>query len=136
MARRAAVALEVAVLELDPGAPGPLGGEQHLDLGEERRVVPPLGVICQASTSRWGGSQTSTLPTSHSLPSSQTPYHRPPAPGSSTDFASGDLPMWCSRGHQRSIPAVNTSKARACEVSTTTCRRTGSIIRPPPRRRP
>ena len=35
-------------------------------------------VICHASTRRFGGSHSSTLPTLHSLPSSHTEYQRPP----------------------------------------------------------
>ncbi len=38
-----------------------------------------LAVICQASTRRCGGSERSTVPISHSEPSSHTEYQRPPA---------------------------------------------------------
>jgi hypothetical protein len=37
------VGLEAAVLEVDARAPLALGGEAHLDLGVEARVVPPRG---------------------------------------------------------------------------------------------
>jgi hypothetical protein len=47
-------------------------------------------VICQASRRRTGGSQATTLPHSHSLPSSPRSNHRPPAFGSMTLSLIGD----------------------------------------------
>ena len=52
--------------------------------------------ICQASTRRRGGSQTSTLPQLHSEPSSPFSNQRPPTRGSMMACFSGAWPMWCS----------------------------------------
>jgi hypothetical protein len=51
-----------------------------------RDIIPPL-----ASRRRTGGSQASTLPHSHSLPSSPRSNHRPPAFGSMTISLIGDF---------------------------------------------
>src|SRR5207237_258688 len=67
--------------------------------------------ICQVITSRCGGSQTSTRPQSHSLPSTPRSYHRPPSRGSMMASAISAWPMWYSRGHQVLNEPVKTRNA-------------------------
>src|SRR5262245_54622458 len=81
----------------------PSGHTTHLIHRPARDTIPPL-----ASRGRTGGSQASTLPYSHSLPSSARSNHRPPAFGSMTISLIGDLLMLSLLSHQRDIPAVKT----------------------------
>src|SRR5688572_24462889 len=87
------------------------------------------GSSCQASTTRAGGSQVSTLPHSLSLPSSHFWNQRPPTRGSMIASVSGEALTECERGHQRPKPAVKTSKARAGGALTRTLFRTGATVR-------
>ncbi len=73
---------------------------------------------CQPSTIRVGGSQTTTLPQSHSLPSTQRSYQRPPSRGSIIASTNSACPMWCEGGHQPSKPAVNVENALSGETAT------------------
>jgi hypothetical protein len=68
------VPLKVAVLKLHPGLAVRLAGERDLELTGacgvgSRNQVSSFALICQDTTIRCGGSQTSTRPQSHSLPS-------------------------------------------------------------------
>ena len=75
---------------------------------------PHSGFRCQASSRRWGGSNSVTKPQSHSLPSASRSNQRPPARGSMIASAAIALPMWwLSSGHQVLKPAVKTSNARS-----------------------
>src|SRR6516225_6984235 len=74
----------------------------------------------QENTIRFGGSQTSTLPQSHSCPSAERSNQRPPAYGSTTISAKGAWPMWWVAGHQACIFSVSTRNARS--MGTATCR--------------
>jgi hypothetical protein len=57
-------------------------------------------LIIQARVTWVGGSQVSTRPQSHSLPSTPISYQRPPSRGSITDVSMSASPMWCSGGFQ------------------------------------
>ena len=87
-----------------------------------------LLLMSQLMTKRWGGSQTSTLPTSVCEPSSPSSYQRPPRRGSITAIFSGDLPIDALRGHQRPSPDVNTSKAWPWLALTRMLLRTGAMV--------
>ena len=71
-------------------------------------------LICQVTTSRWGGSQASTRPQSHSLPSVPCSYQRPPWRGSRMAVAMSAWPMWYSAGHQ--LPKVSVKVRNTCSA--------------------
>src|ERR1022692_1468521 len=86
-----------------------------------------LALISQLTTKRFAGSQTRTWPTTTSLPSAHFVYQRPPTNGSMIDSITGASPNPWALGHQRSIPAVNTSNALAADAWTVMDLRTGAI---------
>ena len=69
-----------------------------------------------------------TGPVTTSVPSSNFVYQRPPTNGSIMDSRIAALPMLWLFGHQRLMPAVNTSKARSGVASTITLLCTGAIL--------
>ena len=74
--------------------------------------APPTAPFCNESTA----------------PLSPTAYQRPPTKGSMMDLLTGSEPRLCVRGHQRSMPLVKTSNARAGDASTVMLLRTGAIL--------
>ena len=85
-------------------------------------------LISQLTAKRAPGSQARTCPTTTSVPSSWCVYQRPPTNGSMIDFTIGVAPMLWVLGHQPSMPAVKTSKARCGLASTTTAFLTGAML--------
>src|SRR5215467_1327868 len=85
-------------------------------------------LMSQLTMKRFGGSQRRILPTVASEPSSPVSYQRPPRRGSIVTAFIGEVPIVPRRGHQRSSPAVNTSKACAWLALTRTLLRTGAMV--------
>src|SRR6266481_1149333 len=85
-------------------------------------------LMSQLTTKRFGGSQRRILPTVASEPSSPVSYQRPPRRGSIVTVFNGEVPIVPLRGHHRSSPAVNTSKACAWLALTRTLLQTGAMV--------
>src|SRR6266487_1153906 len=85
-------------------------------------------LICQVTTSRFGGSQASTRPQSHWLPSVPCSYQRPPSRGSRIAWAMSAWPMWYWGGHQVWIESVKTRNARSTGTLTVTVPWSGGMV--------
>src|SRR5262249_2681625 len=108
LVRLVAEALEVSMLELDAGAAAVCTKRTSTSVSKSRSYCQ-FPLICQASTTRVGGSQVSTRPHSHSEPSSLRSYQRPPACGSTMTSCCADLVLSeCCLGHHLPIPDVKT----------------------------
>ena len=101
------------MLDADGGGAVAVGDEPDLHLAGQGGigVVLHRPFSCQVSTTHAAGSHTSTVPQSHSVPSTSISYQRPPALGSITAWWRSAAPMWWPHGHQLSKWVVGRTSA-------------------------